>query len=167
MLTVPAGQPHQTPSISPSQEVKDYGEDAKEPAAKEAVSGAPPVEQKIIHKEEQIEYRDQDGNLLNDEQVAALEGKVEFQTKYETKTRVVDEFGNEVQNPDEAIAGVAPPHPDVEGVDQQTVKKADEKVEQVKEQENVAASKDGEKEQQVKEPKPASESNDATIHEEL
>lgn len=165
MLTVAAGQ-SQTPSIEPSQDANVPVQEKQEPVAKEAISGAPaPVEQKVIHKEEQIEYRDQDGNLLNDEQVAALEGKVEFQTKYETKTRVVDEHGNEVPNPDEAIAGVAPPHPDVEGVDQQTVKKADEKVEPVKE--NVAASKDGEREQKVKEAKPASEGKEATIHEEL
>lgn len=166
MLTVAAGQ-SQTPSIDPSQDAKAPVEEKQEPVVKEAISGAPPaVEQKVIHKEEQIEYRDQEGNLLNDEQVAALEGKVEFQTKYETKTRVVDEHGNEVQNPDEAIAGVAPPHPDVEGVDQQTVKKADEKAEPVKEQ-DVAASKDGEREQKVKEAKPASEGKEATIHEEL
>lgn len=166
MLTVAAGQP-QTPTIEPSQDIKAPVQEKQEPVAQEAISGAPPaVEQKVIHKEEQIEYRDQDGKLLNDEQVAALEGKVEFQTKYETKTRVVDEHGNEVPNPEEAIAGVAPPHPDVEGVDQQTVKKADEKVEQVKEPE-VNASKDGEREKQVKEPKPASEGKEATIHEEL
>ena len=81
---------------------------------------------RLLHTEERVEYRDQDGNLLNDEQVKALEGKVEFKTRYETRTRVVDAQGNEVllppgeqpvqaeQEKPEAV-GVAPPHPDVEG----------------------------------------------------
>jgi dolichyl-phosphate-mannose-protein mannosyltransferase len=48
--------------------------------------------------EEKIEYRDEDGNLLNEEQVAALQGKVSFSTRYETRTRLVDEQGNEVHD---------------------------------------------------------------------
>ena len=80
--------------------------------------------------EEKIEYRDEHGNLLDEEQVKALEGKVSFQTKYETRTRVVDDAGNElyvhVQERDAEddgaaeAAGVAPPHPDVEGADAMT-----------------------------------------------
>ena len=60
--------------------------------------------------EEKIEYRDEDGNLLDDEQVKALEGKVSFSTRYETRTRLVDEDGNEVyQGEDEAgVAGTSP-----------------------------------------------------------
>jgi dolichyl-phosphate-mannose-protein mannosyltransferase len=81
-----------------------------------------------MHTEERVEYRDQDGNLLDEEQVKALEGKVEFKTRYETRTRVVDAQGNEVllppgeqvpqaQEPEQAeAAGVAPPHPDAEGM---------------------------------------------------
>lgn len=66
----------------------------------------------LIAQEEHVEYRDQDGNLLDEAQVADLlaEGKASFQTKYETRTRMVDEFGNEVN-----ASGVAPDHPDVEG----------------------------------------------------
>jgi dolichyl-phosphate-mannose-protein mannosyltransferase len=41
----------------------------------------------------------------------AEEGKVTFKTKYETRTRMVDEAGNEVPGSD----GLAPEHPDVEG----------------------------------------------------
>lgn len=48
--------------------------------------------------EEKIEYRDEEGNLLDDEQVRALEGKVSFSTRYETRTRLVDEKGNELYN---------------------------------------------------------------------
>lgn len=73
----------------------------------------------ILSREEKVEYRDQDGNLLDEEQVKALEGKVSFKTRYETRTRMVDAQGNEIIMPDEPI--VAPPHPDVEGVDPNTV----------------------------------------------
>ncbi len=61
-----------------------------------------------------MEYRDQDGNLLNEEQVKALEGKVEFKTRYETRTRVVDAYGNEIvapEGPGQAQGGSAPGSP--------------------------------------------------------
>lgn len=100
----------------------------------------PVGEQKILSREERVEYRDQDGNLLDEEQVKALQGKVEFKTRYETRTRIVDANGNEVPppaggeqqvpvNPDGAIdgaslaaspEGVAPPHPDIEGAEPET-----------------------------------------------
>jgi dolichyl-phosphate-mannose-protein mannosyltransferase len=69
-------------------------------------------EPQVIGQEEHVEYRDQNGNLLDEAQVAELlaEGKASFQTKYETRTRMVDEFGNEVN-----ASGVAPDHPDVQG----------------------------------------------------
>ncbi|KAK4995838.1 Dolichyl-phosphate-mannose--protein mannosyltransferase 1 [Elasticomyces elasticus] len=50
----------------------------------------------LISKEELVEYRDEEGNLLNEEQIKALEGKVSFETRYETRTRVIDADGNEV-----------------------------------------------------------------------
>ena len=53
--------------------------------------------------EEKIEYRDENGVLLDEAQVKALEGKVSFSTRYETRTRVVDEQGNEVLN--EVVGG--------------------------------------------------------------
>ncbi|KAK5999019.1 Dolichyl-phosphate-mannose--protein mannosyltransferase 1 [Cladobotryum mycophilum] len=118
-------------------------------------------EPKILSMEEKIEYRDQDGNLLDPEQVKALEGKVEFQTKYETKTRIVDEHGREIPNP-EAVGGVAPPHPDVEGVDKETIQ-----AESVAAPKDAAASRDGEKEAEQSKAKPASEGQEATVQEEL
>jgi dolichyl-phosphate-mannose-protein mannosyltransferase len=126
------------------------------------ISGAPqfePQAQKVIGKEERVEYRDQDGNLLNEEQVKALEGKVEFKTRYETRTRVVDAEGNEVPGAD---VPVAPPHPDVEGADSSTKQKAPEVAVADGEQQKVVKSKDGEKEKEAEKPKPASEGNEAT-----
>ena len=80
--------------------------------------------EQVIAQEESIEYRDDQGNLLNEEQVAALEGKASFQTKYETRTRLVDEAGNELgyRMPDGRVQeGSPPPHPDVDNVDQSTL----------------------------------------------
>lgn len=146
------------------------------------VSGAPlPPNQRLVHTEERIEYRDQDGNLLDEEQVKALEGKVEFKTRYETRTRLIDAQGNEVFLPGEVReqeepAGVAPPHPDVQGmlvssralrgrladampgVDRETPKRVvpDEQIPEAKK------SVEGEKEREEKAAKPASEGNAAT-----
>lgn len=121
----------------------------------------------ILSQEERIEYRDQDGNLLDEEQIKELAGKVKFETKYETRTRVVDEQGNELPAPEggwpaDMGAGVAPPHPDVEGVDRETVK--DQNAEPPK---DAAASRDGEKESERSKAKPASEGQEATVRDEL
>ncbi|KAI1648828.1 glycosyltransferase family 39 protein [Daldinia loculata] len=138
--------------------------DNNQDAPKVGISGAPKFEpqgQKVINREERVEYRDQDGNILNEEQVKALEGKVEFKTKYETRTRVVDADGNEVEVPVEelAAAGVAPPHPDVEGANQETKNLVgDDPIPQ-----EASSSKDGEKEAERSVPKPASEGNEATV----
>lgn len=91
-----------------------------------ALASAPPagVAQSVLSREEKIEYRDQDGNLLSPDQVKELEGKVSFKTRYETRTRLVDAQGNEINPPPEA-AGVAPPHPDVEGGESSTIGKSE------------------------------------------
>jgi dolichyl-phosphate-mannose-protein mannosyltransferase len=146
--------------------------DAQKPLAQEGkplVSGAAiPPNKRLVHTEERVEYRDQDGNLLNEEQVKALEGKVEFKTRYETRTRVVDAQGNEILLPagaevpqeqeQPAAPPVAPPHPDVEGVDRETPKRLipDEEMPEPKQ------SVEGEKEREGKAAKPASEGNEAT-----
>ncbi|KAH8590296.1 Dolichyl-phosphate-mannose-protein mannosyltransferase-domain-containing protein [Bisporella sp. PMI_857] len=124
---------------------------------------AMPAGQRIVSREEKIEYRDQDGNLLDAEQVKALEGKVSFKTKYETRTRMIDAQGNEILMDD---AGVAPPHPDVEGVDRETVKVPEPEVkEKPAPQQDVKADESKEEsiaKSDVKEAKPASEGNEAT-----
>lgn len=119
----------------------------------------------VISREEKVEYRDQDGNLLNPEEVKSLEGKVSFKTRYETRTRLVDAQGNEIKAPEEAVP-VAPPHPDVDNVDQQTPG-----VPEVQEKKSPSSPRDvtldDAKEESIDKlkksvAKPASEGNDAT-----
>jgi dolichyl-phosphate-mannose-protein mannosyltransferase len=126
-----------------------------------------PSGHKILSQEEKVEYRDQDGNILNEEQIKQLQGKVKFETKYETRTRVVDEQGQELPVPEggwpaDMGAGVAPPHPDVQGVDPETVKGQNADAPK-----DAAASRDGEKEAERSKAKPASEGQDATVRDEL
>lgn len=120
----------------------------------------------VLSREEKVEYRDQDGNLLDPEQVKSLEGKVSFKTRYETRTRMVDAAGNEISPEQAAAAGVAPPHPDVDGPDSSTAgKKEPEHEEAPKGNKQVKA--DESKEESVAKSetgaaKPASEGNEAT-----
>ena len=101
------------PTGSPRQ---DYVEAGKQRAVKdENVTPQPSSDETVpVMKEEKVEYRDQDGNLLDSEQVAELEGKVSFQTKYETRTKLVDAAGKEIGGSSAGAAGFAPPHPDVD-----------------------------------------------------
>jgi dolichyl-phosphate-mannose-protein mannosyltransferase len=137
------------------------------------ISNAPPPQMSemplapghsIVSREEKVEYRDQNGNLLDPEEVKKLEGKVSFETRFETRTRIIDADGNEIVDP-EAV-GVAPPHPDVEGVDRETVGIPEQAAQdRPAAQKDVAA--DASKEENVGKSdnaaaKPASEGNDAT-----
>lgn len=123
-------------------------------------------QQSVVSREEKVEYRDQDGNLLSPEQVKALEGKVSFKTRYETRTRLIDANGNEIS--DGAVEGevpVAPPHPDTEGADPQTAGSPEpDSKEGPNVQKEVAAdeSKEGNVGKSETEAKPASEVNEAT-----
>lgn len=126
----------------------------------------PPPGQSVLSREEKIEYRDQDGNLLDEEQVKSLEGKVSFKTRYETRTRMVDAAGNEISPEQAEAAGVAPPHPDVDGPDSSTAGKPEPDSQNApNEQREVIA--DESKEESVAKSetgaaKPASEGNEAT-----
>ncbi|KAL2150052.1 hypothetical protein VTH82DRAFT_7728 [Thermothelomyces myriococcoides] len=160
------GQQAQVPIVDGQQQQQQ-----QQAQGKAQVSGAPVVgDKRLVHTEERVEYRDQDGNLLNEEQVKALEGKVEFKTRYETRTRIIDAQGNEIllppgqqvpldeeQKPDTPV-GVAPPHPDVEGANSETAKEGvpDEPIPEPKE------SIEGEKESEEQVPKPASEKQEAS-----
>lgn len=157
-------------AAAPAGEQKPLAQEPPPPMseAPPLVSQAPrPAGQSIVSREEKIEYRDQDGNILDAEQVKALEGKVSFKTRYETRTRMVDAAGNEI--PDPNVAVVAPPHPDVDGVDKETIglpegaggrqaplAQEDVKTDEMKEESIEALKK------QSKEAKPASEAKKAT-----
>lgn len=112
-------------------------------------------------REEKVEYRDEHGNLLNEDQVKELEGKVSFSTRYETRTRVVDADGNEVYEGE----AVAPPHPDVEGRNPETAEKGEAKANE--QPPTVGAAEDMQKEKSIEgkdkgKPRPASEAKAAT-----
>jgi dolichyl-phosphate-mannose-protein mannosyltransferase len=137
---------------------------------KAAVSPPPqgaPKELPILSKEERIEFRDEKGRLLDDEEVKALEGKVSFKTRYETRTRVVDANGNEIH---ESLVdsreedGVAPPHPDVEGRNPET--QGEGQAEASEAPPTVEVGEDKQKEMSVEEQanvaQPASEAQAAT-----
>jgi len=131
--------------------------------------------QQILSREEKVEYRDQDGNLLNEEQIAALSGKVSFKTRYETRTRVVDAAGNEILNEvvnvEEDVdreankannAGVAPPHPDASGETQESnMPERDVPATQLDVEEDEVKEGSVEK-SNTGTPRPGSEANDAT-----
>ncbi|KAF1832746.1 dolichyl-phosphate-mannose-protein mannosyltransferase 1 [Decorospora gaudefroyi] len=133
-----------------------------------------PKDLPVVSKEERIEYRDENGRVLDDDEVSALAGKVSFKTRYETRTRVVDAQGNEIyeglvdaHGPAEE-QGVAPPHPDIEGRNPETQEQADvpgasevpPTVEVVEDQQ-----KEQSVEQRHEEAQPASEGQSATKQE--
>jgi dolichyl-phosphate-mannose-protein mannosyltransferase len=134
----------------------------------------PPRELPIVSKEERIEYRDENGRILNEEEVAALAGKVSFKTRYETRTRIIDTEGKEiyeglVEAHDQAEElGVAPPHPDAEGRNPETQAEA-EAPEASEAPPTVEVVEDQQKERSVEQhkndAKPASEAQAATKQE--
>ena len=164
-VDAPSGSAQQTdgPAIPSSAQTATPQENVTPQAA---------VENAQYKKEEKIEYRDQDGNLLDEEQVEALKGKVSFNTKYETRTRVVDEKGNEIEEgPAGGVeGGFAPPHPDVERLPS-TGK--DDQDDDGREYPATASPEDDlGKEKSVEggakgKPKPGSEGNQATVRNEL
>jgi dolichyl-phosphate-mannose-protein mannosyltransferase len=139
-----------------------------------AVSAPPqsvPQDLPVVSKEERIEYRDENGRVLDDEEVSALAGKVSFKTRYETRTRIVDAQGNEIYeglvdaHGAEEEVGVAPPHPDVEGRNPET-QQGSEPAEASDAPPTVEVIEDQQKERSVEqdnhEAKPASEAQTAT-----
>lgn len=72
---------------------------------------------KLAGSKARVEYRDQHGNVLPDDLVSSLrdEGKVKFETRYESKSRLQN--AQEIPIVDGQLA---PPHPDVEGQNPET-----------------------------------------------
>jgi dolichyl-phosphate-mannose-protein mannosyltransferase len=147
--------------------------------SEQAVMSAPPEDLPkdlpVLSKEERIEYRDENGRILDEEEVAELAGKVSFKTRYETRTRIVDAQGNEIYEGlvegqrGEDEAGVAPPHPDVEGQNPETQQDSEPAAAsdvpptvEVKEDQEKESSVEHSVEQEQQEAKPASEAQAAT-----
>lgn len=166
----------------PIQKQQQKKEQAPEVSDKPKVSAALPKDLPVVSKEERVEYRDEKGRVLDEEEVKALAGKVSFKTRYETRTRVVDAQGHEIH---EALVeareeegghgqaediGVAPPHPDVDGRNPETKEAGVPEPVASEVPPTVEVAEDVEKEKSVeqlaKEPKPASEAKAATVKEE-
>lgn len=135
----------------------------------------PPKDLPVVSKEERIEYRDENGRILDDDEVSALAGKVSFKTRYETRTRIIDGEGHEIyeglvdSHGDAEENGVAPPHPDAEGRNPETQEQANAP-EASEAPPTVEVAEDQQKEKSVEqhqeEAQPASEAQSATQKEE-
>lgn len=123
-----------------------------------APSVTPEAQPSLKGKKARVEYRDENGSVLPESLVSALRQneKVKFETRFEYRSRLAN--GHEV---DVVDGKVAPPHPDVEGQNPQTVQ--DEERRPV---EDVPAPVPGDgkssEESNSPEAKPASEGNEAT-----
>jgi dolichyl-phosphate-mannose-protein mannosyltransferase len=87
-----------------------------------------------------------------------------IQTRYETRTRILDSAGNELyEGPVEG--NYAPPHPDVEGANPETpaVPKSDAPEQPPVADVETDLLKEKSAEEEGKKPKPASEGNEATV----
>lgn len=109
-----------------------------------------------VGREQKIEYRDVDGNLLDEEQVSHLEeeGQVTFKTTYETRTRHVDADGNEIDKAEQH----APQHPDVEGQNPDTSGNAEPRSQPA----SAAGKGQSREDDEAGKPKPASDASEAT-----
>ncbi|KAJ5397099.1 hypothetical protein N7509_005212 [Penicillium cosmopolitanum] len=116
------------------------------------------TEPKLSGSMARVEYRDQNGNILDESLVSSLraEGKVKFETRYESKRL---ENAQEIPIVDGQLA---PPHPDVEGQNPQTGSNAEDSIAP-----ESPASVAGGNERSAEKPNepipsPASEGNEAT-----
>ena len=141
----------------------------QKPPPQEHVTSKAPLQEAAVQMEEKVEYRDQDGNLLDEAQVSELEGKVSFKTRYETRTRVLDANGKEIEDDTVGSAGTAPEHP----ADREPETAAHQPEDDGREYPATASPEDDvSKEKSVKKnddgkPRPASEAKDATRKDEL
>lgn len=124
-----------------------------------------PAAEPSISRVEKVEYRDQDGNILDEEQVKALEGKVSFETRYETRTRIIDSEGKEIADGPAGAEGFAPPHPDVDRLPETAADVPEddgrEKPATASPEDDIGKEKSVERADDSK-PRPASEAQEAT-----
>ena len=87
-----------------------------------------------------------------------------FQTRYETRTRVVDAAGNEIADGPAGAEGFAPPHPDADRIPETALDLPENNGRDypATASENDDSSKEKSVEKNKGKPKPGSEGNEAT-----
>ncbi|EQL36565.1 dolichyl-phosphate-mannose-protein mannosyltransferase [Blastomyces dermatitidis ATCC 26199] len=154
---------HATPTPVPQQPQQQQQEQQQKVAKLAEEGGKAAVVtpgQKLVSTQlESVVYRDQDGNILNDEEVAVLgrDGNVSFETRYETKTRIIDGHGREVGGEQPA-----PHHPDAEGQNPETAGKGGGAGDAPVDKPASVLGDEKSVERDERKPKPASEGNEAT-----
>lgn len=155
--------PSQAPAVQEQANQQPNQQIIQEPADQEVADQDANVtpEAKYPHlrgSKARVEFRDEHGNVLDESLVSALrkEGKVSFETRYETKTRLA--HGHQVDIVD---GQVAPAHPDVEGQNPETVNDQGKQFADDSPASAAGGEKSVEKEES-QEAKPASEGNEAT-----
>lgn len=130
----------------------------QDPAQQAQEQEAAVTQPKLSGSVARVEYRDQNGNVLDESLVSSLraEGKVKFETRYDTNRL---QHAHEIPIVDGQLA---PPHPDVQGQNPETGSKVEDSIPP----ESPASVADG-TEQSADQPNepvasPASEGNDAT-----
>ena len=89
------------------------------------------------------------------------EGLIKLETKYETKTRLVDADGNEIPEEDQEDSGTAPPHPDAEGQNPDTSGAPERPGQGQPAPADVYSGSADQKKGEEEKPRPASEANAA------
>jgi dolichyl-phosphate-mannose-protein mannosyltransferase len=172
VVDMPALDYEQPELESAPEEEKKRDEMVSEMPAVSAPPVADPDDLPILSQEERVEFRDENGRILDEEEVAALEGKVSFKTRYETRTRIVDGEGHEVYESlvdarevdGQDAPGVAPPHPEIEGQNPETESIPEAEVSDTPPTIDVKEDQQKERsvENEAQKPKPASEAQAAT-----
>lgn len=146
-----------TPAVQAAAPPANKAQDPVNPAQDQEQEAAV-TEPKLSGSVARVEYRDQNGNILDESLVSSLrsEGKVKFETRYESKRL---ENAQEIPIVDGQLA---PPHPDVEGQNPETGSNAEDSIAP-----ESPASVAGGNERSVEKPiepipSPASEGNEAT-----
>lgn len=135
-------------------------EEAPEAEENESAKVTKEAQPSLRGKKARVEFRDQDGNVLDESLVAQLQqqGKVSIESRFEYRSRLAN--GHEV----DIIDGkVAPPHPDVEGQNPETIGRKDQwPVEDIPAPAAAEKESSAGQESSSRQPEPASEGNEAT-----
>jgi dolichyl-phosphate-mannose-protein mannosyltransferase len=157
--TTPAQAPPAPEQVNPPEQANQQ---AVEDQSEQEPNVTPEAKYPHLHgSKARVEFRDQHGNVLDEDLVASLqnEGKVSFETRYETRTRLSK--GHEVDIVDGQVPPPVPPHPDVEGQNPETVGEQ-EKQHADDIPASVAGGERSAEKADIPEAKPASEGNEAT-----